>query len=258
MPLTDLKIRQLKPAAAPFCQCDGSGLFIEVRPGGSRLWRLAYRFGGKQKLLALGSYPETPLARARQLRQDARSQLQAGRDPAAEAKAAAKAERAITEDTFSWLAEELLAKQEREGKAAATRDKKRWLVGLAAIDLGDRPIRSITAVQILKPLKLAEASGTYETARLRGALVTPKTSHRAAVTEQDGFAGLVRAVWGYQGAVETQAALTCFLYSKMQEQPCSTTARRTRSRMARHYRSMAWQRSVQMRSASPKAIEEDR
>lgn len=233
MPLTDLKLRQLKPAAAPFRQSDGGGLFIEVRPGGSRLWRLAYRFGGKQKLLALGSYPETPLARARQLRQDARSQLQAGRDPAAEAKAAAAAERALTKDTFAALAEELLAKQEREGKAAATLDKKRWLIGLAAADLGDRPIRSITAAEILKPLQRAEASGTYETARrmravigqvfryaiataradtdptfgLRGALVTPKVSHRAAVTEQTGFAGLVRAVWGYQGAIETQAAL---------------------------------------------------
>lgn len=233
MPLTDLKLRQLKPAATPIRQSDGGGLFIEVRPGGSRLWRLAYRFGGKQKLLALGSYPETPLARARQLRQDARSQLQAGRDPAAEAKAAAEAERALTKDTFSVLAEELLAKQEREGKAAATLDKKRWLIGLAAIDLGNRPIRSITAAEILKPLQRAEASGTYETARrmravigqvfryaiataradtdptfgLRGALVTPKVSHRAAVTEQSGFAGLVRAVWSYQGAIETQAAL---------------------------------------------------
>ena len=231
MPLTDLKLRQLKPAAAPYRQSDGGGLFIEVRPGGSRLWRLAYRFGGKQKLLALGSYPETPLARARQLRQDARSKLQAGRDPAAEAKAAAEAERALTKDTFAALAEELLAKQEREGKAAATIDKKRWLIGLACSDLGDRPIRSITAAEILKPLKRAEASGTFETARrmravigqvfryaiataradtdptfgLRGALVTPKVSHRAAVTEQHGFAGLVRAVWGYQGAIETQA-----------------------------------------------------
>ena len=115
MPLTDLKLRQLKPTAAPYRQSDGGGLFIEVRPGGSRLWRLAYRFGGKQKLLALGSYPETPLARARQLRQDARSKLQAGRDPAAEAKAAAEAERALTKDTFAALAGELLAKQAREG-----------------------------------------------------------------------------------------------------------------------------------------------
>jgi hypothetical protein len=127
MPLTDLKLGQLKPAAGPYRQSDGGGLFIEVRPGGSRLWRLAYRFGGKQKLLALGSYPETPLARARRLRQDARSQLQAGNDPAAETKAAAEAERAIAKDTFSPLAEELLAKQEREGKAATTLDKKRRL-----------------------------------------------------------------------------------------------------------------------------------
>lgn len=233
MPLTDLKLRKLKPAAAPYRRSDGGGLFVEVRPSGSRLWRLAYRFGGKQKLLALGSYPETPLARARQLRQDARSQLQAGRDPAAEAKAAAETERALTKNTFAALADELLAKQEREGKAAATLDKKRWLIGLAAVDLGERPIRSITAAEILKPLQRAEANGTYETARrmravigqvfryaiataradtdptfgLRGALVTPKVSHRAAVTEESGFAGLVRAVWGYQGAIETQAAL---------------------------------------------------
>jgi hypothetical protein len=136
MPLNDLKLRRLKPGQDPLRQSDGGGLFIEVRPNGSKLLRLAYRFEGKQKLLALGSYPETSLARARDKRQDARVLLQNGRDPAAEAQAAKEARRALAEDTFAALAEEVLEKQEREGKSGATLNKKRWLFSLANPDLG--------------------------------------------------------------------------------------------------------------------------
>ncbi len=242
MPLTDLKLRQLRARAEPYRQSDGGGLFIEVRSNGSRLWRLAYRFDGRQRLLALGSYPETPLAKARVRRQEAKEQLQDGRDPAATAKAAAAAQRALTVDTFAALAEELLAKQEREGKADTTLTKKRWLIGLAKADLGHRPIRAITAAEILKPLRRVESDGNYETARrlravigqvfrfaiataradtdptfgLRGALVTPKVTHRAAITDRTAFEALIRTVWSYEGSIETQAALKllALLYSR--------------------------------------------
>ncbi len=242
MPLTDLKLRQLKPGAAVFRESDGGGLFIEVRPSGSRLWRLAYRFGGKQKLLALGSYPETSLARVRQRRLEAKTLLQDGRDPAAVAKAAAEVRRALEVDTFATIAAELLEKQEREGKAGATISKKRWLIGLAADDLGERPIRTITAAEILKPLQRVESDGNYESARrlravigqvfryaiataradtdptfgLRGALVTPRVTHRAAITDRKRFETLLGSVWGYEGALETMAALKllALLYSR--------------------------------------------
>jgi Arm domain-containing DNA-binding protein len=58
MPLTDLAIKRMKPADRPFRKSDGGGLFIEVKPRGSKLWRMAYRFGGKQKLDSEGRSPE--------------------------------------------------------------------------------------------------------------------------------------------------------------------------------------------------------
>ena len=126
-----------------------------MAPAGSKLWRLAYRFEGKQKLLALGSYPGTSLARAREKRQDAI-------DPGAKAKADREERRARAEDTFSASATDLLERAEREGRAAITISKKRWLLGLAESDPGHRLIREITAPDILKLLRRLEAKGTMK------------------------------------------------------------------------------------------------
>jgi hypothetical protein len=84
--LTDLKIRSLKPDEKPHRYTDGGNLFVEVRPNGSKLWRFAYKFDGKQKLMALGTYPEISLARAREKRAEARALLLEGIDPMQQAK----------------------------------------------------------------------------------------------------------------------------------------------------------------------------
>lgn len=234
MPLSDLQIRKFKPKDRPYRSSDGGGLFIEVRPNGSKLWRLAYRFEGTQKLMALGSYPETSLARARKKRQDAKSLLQDGIDPVAKAKADREERRALVEDTFDAIAAEMVAKAEKEGLAETTLNKKRWLLGLASPHIGTRPIRDLTAADVLKPLQAAQDAGNYETARrlrstisqvfrfaiataraendptyaLRGALIAPKVSHMAAATDRETFAQVVRAVWAYEaGAPSTRAAL---------------------------------------------------
>ncbi len=233
LPLTDTQLRKMKPDVRAYRKSDGGGLFIEVARSGSKLWRLAYRFEGKQKLLALGSYPETSLARAREKRQEAKRLLQDGIDPSAKAKADREERRAQLEDTFSAIAAELIRRAEREGRAEITIAKKRWLLGLAEADLGNRLIREITAPDILKPLRRLEAKGHHESAvrmravigqvfryaiatgradtdptfGLRGAIITPKVSHRAAITEKTAFQELVRHVWSYQGEAETQAAL---------------------------------------------------
>ena len=154
----------MKPKQKTFRQADGGGLFIEVAPSGSKLWRLAYRFEGKQKLLALGSYPETSLARAREKRQEAKGLLQDGIDPSAKAKADREERRAQLEDTFSAIAAELIERAEREGRAEITISKKRWLLGMAEADLGNKPIRDISAPDILKPLRRLEAKGHHESA----------------------------------------------------------------------------------------------
>ena len=99
--LTDPKIRQAKPADKPYKLFDGGGLFLLVQPGGSKLWRLKYRFGGKEKLLAIGSYDKgVSLKKAREERDKARDQLVEGIDPGASKKKEKHAEREQAENTF--------------------------------------------------------------------------------------------------------------------------------------------------------------
>lgn len=81
MPLTDAKLRSLKPREKPYKVPDGGGLYVQVTPSGGRLWRLAYRFGGKQKTLYIGPYPTVALAEARDRRHAAKRDLREGRDP---------------------------------------------------------------------------------------------------------------------------------------------------------------------------------
>lgn len=233
MPLTDLKIRSLKPQEKPRRYTDGGNLFVEVRPNGSKLWRFAYKFDGKQKLMALGPYPEVSLARAREKRTEARVLLLDGIDPMQQAKVDKLERKALTEDTFSALAAELLEKNRREGLAEATLSKKAWLIGIANADLADLPVTQIKPIHVLVPLRRVEAEGNYESARrlravisqvfryavatarcehdptagLRGALIAPKVTHRPAIVDRDGFAGLIRSIWSYDGAIETKAGL---------------------------------------------------
>ncbi len=233
MPLTDVQIRNMKPQARAYRRADGGGLFIEVRPGGSKLWRLAYRFDGKQKLMAFGSYPETSLARAREKRQAAKAVLQDGVDPMAQARAQKETRRAEVEHSFQMIAAQLLEKLGREGLATSTLEKKQWLLDMANAELGAMPISTISAADVLRCLKKVDDLGNYETAKrlrtaigqvfryaiataraendptiaLRGALTSPKVKHRAAVTDRQAFGALIRAIWTYDGGVETRAAL---------------------------------------------------
>ncbi|NHO33470.1 Arm DNA-binding domain-containing protein [Acetobacter fallax] len=79
--LTDVQLRRLAPREKPYKLTDTGGLFILVQKNGSRLWRMKYRFGGREKLLAFGAYPGVTFAAARDARDQARAELRAGRDP---------------------------------------------------------------------------------------------------------------------------------------------------------------------------------
>ncbi|MEP4336644.1 MAG: integrase arm-type DNA-binding domain-containing protein, partial [Roseobacter sp.] len=233
MPLTDAQIRRLKAPEKDKKLSDSQGLYLLLKPAGGQLWRLAYRFGGKQKALALGKYPQVSLLDARQKRDAAKALLAKGIDPASRAKAE-KVEVALSSaNTFNIIADDMLSKVTRDGLAETTLAKKRWLLNLARSELGRRPIRDITASEILASLQKIEALGNYETARrlratigqvfrfaiataradndptfgLRGALTTPKVVHRAAITDWQRLAGLIRCVWEYEGSYETRAAL---------------------------------------------------
>jgi integrase len=233
MPLSDTQIRGLRPRPSPQKVSDGGGLHILVSPQGSKLWRLSYRFGTKQKTIALGPYPVVTLAEARLKREDAKRLLRNGTDPSHHAKIEKIRAQIATATTFGAVADAFLSKVEREGKAPATLTKKRWLIDLVRPDLGDRPIADISALEVLATLRAVEAKGNYETARrmratvsqvfryaiaisaasndptfgLRGALISPTVIHRAAVTDAKAFSGLLRAVWDYPGAATTRIAL---------------------------------------------------
>src|SRR6516164_11804850 len=120
MPLSDATVRGAKPATAPRKLSDGGGLFLLVnpKPAGSKLWRLAYRFGGKQKSLALGVYPMITLKHAREKRDEAKELLAANIDPSTQRRLD-KLSTSIG-NTFQAVSEEVLMKLEREGRAEAT------------------------------------------------------------------------------------------------------------------------------------------
>jgi integrase len=230
MPLTDTAIRNAKPKEKAVKLSDGGGLFLLIKPNGTKkFWRLAYRFAGKQKLLGFGIYPKVSLADARAQRDAAKKRLADGVDPAVHR----KFEKQAKAVTFRLVADELLKKMKCEGRAEATLTKTRWLLDLALTDIGDRPVSKIRATELLDVLRKIEARGNYETARrlrstcgmvfryaiatgradrdpsvdLRGALTAPKVKHRATIVEPKAIGALMRAIDGFDGQPTTRAAL---------------------------------------------------
>jgi hypothetical protein len=145
MPLTDLNCRSAKATAKLKKLSDMGGLQLWIFPNGSKLWRVAYRFRGKQKLLAIGKYPTLTLQQARTEREKAKALLREGRDPS-HAKQLARIEAAAADDTFETIAKEYVAKLRREGRAKTTLTKIEWLLGFADQVLGPLPIREIRPI----------------------------------------------------------------------------------------------------------------
>ncbi|MDX8526651.1 integrase arm-type DNA-binding domain-containing protein [Mesorhizobium sp. MSK_1335] len=230
MALSDVKCRNIRPASKLQKLSDGGGLQLWVQPSGTRLWRLAYRFDGKQKLLSLGSYPVISLADARQARDEAKRLLKAGADPAQHR----KFQKANSpKDTFRSIADEYVEKLKKEGRADRTISKVKWLLDFAYPTIGDKCIREIDTASILTALRRVEVRGRYESARrlrstigtvfrfaiataraeadptiaLRGALISPTVTPRAAITDPKALGGLLRAIDAFDGQPTTRAAL---------------------------------------------------
>ena len=229
LPLTDTAIRNAKPGLKRVKLSDGGGLHLLIQPYGTKLWRLAFRFGGKQKLLAFGIYPAVSLAEARARRDAAKQLLADDIDPSVRR----KLEKQASVITFRLVAEELLDKMQREGRAPRTLTKTRWLLEFAFPTVGERPIAKVNALELLDVLRKIEARGNYETARrlrstcgmvfryaiatgraerdpsvdLRGALTAPKVKHRATILEPAAIGALLRAIEGFDGQTTIRAAL---------------------------------------------------
>ncbi len=233
MPLSDTTIRVLKPRETPYKVADFEGLFLTVKPTGSRLWGFKYRIGGKEKLLSIGKYPSVTLAQARAARDAARSLLANGGDPADAKQERKRQDNERNRLTFETQAKAYTAKTVKEGKADATLAKTEWLLDMAIADFGAKPMAEVTAPVILRTLRKVEAKGNYETARrlrakvgavfryaiangtadadptyaLRDALIRPTVTPRAAVTELTALGGLMRAIDAFHGQTVTRIAL---------------------------------------------------
>lgn len=233
MALSDVAIRNVKPGEKPVRLSDSGGLYLEVSPSGGKLWRLKYRFGGKEKRLALGKYPEVGLKDARDRRDEARKLLANEVDPGENRKQqkAAKAERAA--NSFEAVAREWIAKNTPTWAPSHTNKLQRRLEMYVFPWLGGRPIAEITAPELLAMARRIEGKGAIESAHralqncgqvfryavatgraerdptgdLKGALQPVKPVHMAAVTEPRKVGQLLRTFDGYQGTIAVRCAL---------------------------------------------------
>lgn len=233
MALTDTAIKAAKHGEKPIKLFDERGLFLLLQPSGGKLWRLKYRILGKEKKLSLGVYPDVTLKEARKRRDEARQTIAAGGDPAERKRIDHLNAKLKAATTFKAVADEYIAKSEREGRAAVTVRKSQWLLSLLEPALGTRPVDEISPAELLASLKKVEARGHLETARrmrsfasrvfryavatsrasadpaaaLRGALIAPVATHHAAILDAEGVGALLRAIDGYDGQPMTQLAL---------------------------------------------------
>ncbi|MGJ3648753.1 tyrosine-type recombinase/integrase [Sphingomonas sp. GlSt437] len=157
-------IRSLKAGPKPTKHADGGGLFILVMPNGKKLWRLTYRYAGKQNLLSGGPYPIVKLADARKWRDEVKGQLLEGRDPSAIRKAEKKALAAKGQDAFEIVAREWLHTRskvwsERYARITRTRLEQDIFPGLGSVPIGD-----IDPVMLLTELRKIEQRGSVEMA----------------------------------------------------------------------------------------------
>jgi integrase len=233
MALTDTAVRNAKSTEKSFKLSDEKGLFLLVHTNGSKYWRLKYRIAGREKLLALGVYPDVGLKEARAKRDDARKLLAQGVDPADSRRAQKSAANDRAANSFEVVAREWY------GKFAPTWAPSHGDKILRRLErdifpwVGARPVAEVTAPELLRTLRRIEDRGALETAHralqncgqvfryaiatgraerdpspdLRGALPPVKEKHHAAITEPKAIGELMRAIDGYEGTLVTKCAL---------------------------------------------------
>jgi len=232
MPLTAVAIKNRKPGKKPVRMYDTGGLYLEVRPEGGRWWRLAYRFGGKRKLISLGVLEKVSLVEARERRDAARKLLANGIDPSAHKKAERRA--AVLRDTnsFEAVAREWHGMQAKAWAPKHAADVLRRLEANLFPDLGVRPITEITAPELLAAARTVESRGAHDLAHrmvgvagqvfrygiatgrcerdpsrdLRGALTPHVAGNQAAIPPEE-LPALLKAIDRYPDIGDRQTAL---------------------------------------------------
>lgn len=236
MSLSEVKARNAKPRSKPYKIADGEGLFLLVTPAGGKYWRLRYFFGGKEKLLALGVYPEVSLSDARDRRQAARKLIAAGNDPAQEKKESKRQVQLRSTNSFEVVAKEWLETQ-RNAWSDRHYQTTRWQIETYVLPrIGHRPIAEISALEVLDMLRALEARSLLDTTRkmkqvtgrvfmfavvtgraernpvpdLQGALKTPVVKHRSYLKETD-LPDYLLKLERYDGSIQTKNALRLLL-----------------------------------------------
>ena len=231
MPLNDRVLRTSQPRERAYKLADSGGLYVEVSPAGGKWWRWKYRFGGKEKRLSFGVYPDVSLKAAREKREAARQKLAAGIDPGEARKAGKLAQGGA--DSFEAIAREWHAKFSPNWVAShGDRIMRRFERDLFPW-VGKRPMAEIKAPELLAVLRRIESRGAQETAHramqncgqvfryavatgraerdptgdLRGALPPPKEKHHATIIDPKRIGELLRAIDGYEGFFATKCAL---------------------------------------------------
>ena len=236
MPLTDTAIRKAVPRSKPFKLSDGGGLFLLVQPSGGKWWRYKYHFAGKERLLALGVYPDVSLADARERHAQARKAVASGVDPGEQKKEAKRQAQIQSGNSFESIAREWCERKKHEWVPRYFGYMTRRLEQHIFPKLGRRPITEISAPEFLAVMRVVEASGALELAHrlmqaagqifryaiatgraernpvadLRGALKRPVTTHQAYLKESELPEYLVK-LEAYDGSRQTKLALRFLL-----------------------------------------------
>jgi len=232
MSLTDTAIRNAKPREKQYKLYDDRGLYLLVQKSG-KYFRFDYRFYGLRKTLALGVYPDVTLAEARQKRDDARKLLKKDVDPSRHQKEAKMMKRELIKNNFETITREWFNKQKHAwSDGHASRVIRRLELNVFPM-IGKRPIKLITAPELLEVLKKMEKRGVFYSAHtvkqicgqifryaiatgrgerdpsadLKGALTPTKSTNMATITDPKRIGGLLRAINGYDGQIVTQCAL---------------------------------------------------
>jgi integrase len=231
--LTNQEIKNAKPKDKPYKLSDSKGLFLLVTPKGQKYWRLAYRFGTKQKTLSLGVYPEITLSKVRREVEKAREILRNNQDPSDTKRTEKLSAFNAQENSFKNVGTDWFNK--RKGGWSKGGGNRTWRI----IDkylfpfIGNTPVNAVAAPELLAALRRIESRGTIDTAHrakqiasqifrfaiasglaerdpssdLKDALITPKTQHRAAITNPKQVGRLMVAIDNYDGSLVVRSAL---------------------------------------------------
>ena len=231
MKLTARQVDTSRPKDKPYKLSDGGGLYLLVNPNGSRYWRLKYRIAGKEKLLALGVYPDITLAVARQKRADAKKVLAAGGDPGQEKQEEKQAKEQAVANSFERLAMEWHTHKSTSWSEGYAEHLLMYLKKDIFPFIGQKAITDISQVEMLNVLRKMEQRGVLDKLKktrqacrqiftyaiitgraehnpvsdLAGALKSPKQQHYTHLLV-DQIPDFLRALSEYSGSTITRNA----------------------------------------------------